>query len=110
MNDSKIDDGGPAFPGEQGYTPQGWNQTFEQGMSLQDYYIGQALANPTLCTGNALEYELRAWFGDRGGITKYQIAAAQALAYANAMISARTAEPVDDMDQVRADRQDWLHP
>ena len=47
------DDGGPAFPCEQGHIPSGtWNQTFEAGMSLRDYFAGQALAaiatNPRL--------------------------------------------------------------
>lgn len=38
-------DGGPAFPSEQGHTPEGtWNQTIERGMSLRDYFAGQALA------------------------------------------------------------------
>ena len=42
---SGIDDGGQAFPGEQGHTPDGtWNQSWEYGMSLRDYFAGQALA------------------------------------------------------------------
>ena len=40
-----IDDGGPMFPCEQGVDPAGnWNQTFESGMSVRDYFAGQALA------------------------------------------------------------------
>ena len=36
--------GGPAFPGEQGQTIDGrWNQTWESGMSLRDWLAGQAL-------------------------------------------------------------------
>lgn len=43
MTDFK--DGGPAFPSEQGQTNDGiWNQTYEPGMSLRNYYAGQALA------------------------------------------------------------------
>ncbi len=39
-----ANDGGPAFPGEQGHTPDGkWNQTWEPGMSLRDWFAGQAL-------------------------------------------------------------------
>ena len=39
-----IDDGGPAFPSEQGHTPDGkWNQTYIPGMSLRDWFAGQAL-------------------------------------------------------------------
>lgn len=42
---SDIDDGGPAFPCEQHETTEGtWNQTFESGMSLRDWFAGQALA------------------------------------------------------------------
>ncbi len=38
--------GGNAFPGEQGHTPYGtWNQTWDPGMNLLDYFAGQALAN-----------------------------------------------------------------
>ena len=37
-------DGGPAFPSEQSETQDGtWNQTFEPGMTLRDYFAGQAL-------------------------------------------------------------------
>ncbi len=37
-------DGGPAFPGEQGHIPDGtWNQTWESGMSLRDWFAGQAV-------------------------------------------------------------------
>ena len=44
MNE-QINEGGPAFPGEQGHTPEGgWNQTWEPGMSLRDWFAGQALA------------------------------------------------------------------
>lgn len=47
MNDpeqEKINDGGPAYPSEQGHCPNGtWNQTYDSGMSLRDYFAGQAL-------------------------------------------------------------------
>jgi hypothetical protein len=44
MSNQPIDDGGPAFPGEQGMMPDGlWNQTWEPGMSLRDWFAGQAL-------------------------------------------------------------------
>ena len=40
----KIDNGGPAFPCEQSETQGGtWNQTFEPGMTLRDWFAGQAL-------------------------------------------------------------------
>ena len=39
-----VNDGGPAFPGEQGNIPAGtWNQTWCGGMSLRDWFAGQAL-------------------------------------------------------------------
>jgi hypothetical protein len=42
---AETKDGGPAFPSEQGSTPEGtWNQTYSAGMSLRDYFAGQALA------------------------------------------------------------------
>jgi hypothetical protein len=37
MTDKKIDDGGPAFPGEM-------TTNWTQGMSLRDWIAGQALA------------------------------------------------------------------
>ena len=41
----KRNDGGPAFPGEQGRTIDGlWNQTWCPGMTLRQWYAGQALA------------------------------------------------------------------
>lgn len=41
--DRKIDDGGPAFPSEQGHADGCWNQTLERGMSLRDWIAGKAL-------------------------------------------------------------------
>lgn len=42
------DNGGPAFPSEQGETLSGeWNQTYDSGMTLRDYFAGQALAGMT---------------------------------------------------------------
>lgn len=44
-SESIPNDGGSAFPCEQGHCPDGtWNQTFEAGMSLRDWFAGQALA------------------------------------------------------------------
>lgn len=41
---SNHNDGGQAYPGEQGHTPDGnWNQTFDPGMSLRDYFAAAAL-------------------------------------------------------------------
>ena len=39
-----MNDGGPAFPSEQGEDQHGkWNQTYDPGMSLRDWFAGQAL-------------------------------------------------------------------
>jgi hypothetical protein len=39
-----INDGGPAFPCEQHETQEGtWNQTFESGMSLRDYFAAKVV-------------------------------------------------------------------
>jgi hypothetical protein len=59
------------------------------GMTLRDYFAGQALSNPVLCSGDAMEWQLRAWFGDQFGITREQIASMQARSYANSMLEAR---------------------
>ena len=79
-------DGGPAFG--HGNPEQGG----DPGMTLHQYYIGQALANPAICTGEANDYLLRRWFGERGGITRPEIIAKQAQEAADAMIAAREAD------------------
>ena len=78
---SERDDGGPAFP----YVSGGYHP----GMSLRDWYMGQALANPEICTGHAPEYMLAKWFPDQTGISTADIAAKQAEAVADAMLKAR---------------------
>jgi hypothetical protein len=88
---SKSNDGGQAFPSEFYETEHGDQvRTFAgcPGMSLRDYFAARALANPSLCSGTAHEYELRAWFGGRSGITKQEIVAAQAYLFADAMLAA----------------------
>lgn len=47
---SEINDGGPAFPA----TVQGWNDRLSQaqgGMSLRDWFAGQALAGQVMFEG-----------------------------------------------------------
>lgn len=41
-----------------------------------------ALSNGTICTGNAPEWQLKVWFGDRCGITSEEVATRQASEYA----------------------------
>jgi hypothetical protein len=96
-----IRDGGTAFPAEyERRLSMPANPTMGQlyptsehvsnpGMSLRDYFAAQALANPTICTGRCEDWELRAWFKDRGGITKHEIATKQAFSYADAMLAER---------------------
>ena len=79
----KINDGGPAFP------PTHDPKTHDSGMSLRDYFAGQALANGEICTGSASEFYLQAWFGNRGGITREEITTRQAYNHSDAMIAAR---------------------
>ena len=42
---SKINDGGPAYPSTIQYFPDDKNANEEQGMTLRDWFAGQALAS-----------------------------------------------------------------
>jgi len=57
-------DGGPAFPGEQGHIPEGtWNQTWEPGMTIRQWYKGMAMQG--LCAnGGVLDRLAAAGQGD----------------------------------------------
>lgn len=81
-------DNPPAFPPNAGWRD---NEADFGGMSLRDYFAGQALANNSICTGKAPDWQLKQWFGDRCGIMAAEIAAAQANDYADAMLEARKA-------------------
>ncbi|WP_426163024.1 hypothetical protein [Sandarakinorhabdus sp. DWP1-3-1] len=59
------------------------------GMTLRDWFAGQALANPTICTGHADERHYQRWFGGRTGIERWEIVAKQAGDYADAMLAER---------------------
>lgn len=85
------DDGGPAFP-------QPTNEGFRfDGMSLHDWFAGQALSNPAICNGIPGAGEIVNWFGKNAScITRYQIAAMQASDHADAMLAARTKGPSND--------------
>jgi len=65
------------------------NDVYLTGMTLRDYFAGQALANPTICTGQADERHYRRWFGNRAGIERWEIVARQAGDYADALLAAR---------------------
>ena len=66
---STIDDGGPAFP-----VPSGW---VSKGMSLRDWFAGQALAGLLADTN----------YGSRTDLVR------QSFEYADAMIAARKVQP-----------------
>jgi hypothetical protein len=78
-------DGGPAFPMAAGITelPEGMAFTLQRdGMSLRDYFAGQALAG-------ALANERFHLFGSDGDTLESKIAAENAYAFANAMLAER---------------------
>lgn len=80
------DTGGFAYPRASDYP----YCNSQDGMTLRDAFAIAALSNPALCDGKTnYEYELKAWFGDRTGITKQEIAIAQAFDYADAAIARR---------------------
>jgi len=58
------EDGGSAFPSEQGHTNEGlWNQTYNSGMTLRDWFSGKALESG-MCPHNACEFDAVAgWCG-----------------------------------------------
>lgn len=62
----------------------------QEGMTLRDWYAGQAMANPSICTGEAPSWQMVRWFGEHAnGITRPQIIARQALDFADALLAAR---------------------
>ena len=71
-----ADNGGPAFPSEQGFDPDGhWNQSYDPGMTLRDYFAARALQSIML------DHDARAAFP--------QTIAGRAYDYADAMLAAR---------------------
>lgn len=56
------------------------------GMSLRDYFAGQALP---FVNEVYPDWQLKAWFGDRGGVTREEIRAKASYAYADAMLAER---------------------
>lgn len=63
------------------------------GLTKREWFAGMALANPAICTGTAPEWQLQKWFGNRMGLTSQEIAAKQAVVYADAMIEAGKEKP-----------------
>jgi hypothetical protein len=82
-----VNDGGSAFPSEQHQTQDGsWNQTFDPGMSLRDWFAGKIA--PALFTAN----------GDR-------LVIGPALPNDNAKIAAAAYAMADAMLRARATTQ-----
>lgn len=85
----KINDGGPAFPCEQHETLEGtWNQTFDAGMSVRDYFAAAALTG--MCS-SPLFPEFAAQGDDisKPVCTKAEAVSRHAYVLADAMLSAR---------------------
>lgn len=88
---SERNDGGAAFPTEQGHTPEGlWNQTYDPGATLREYFAAKAMqgfcANPH---HGAIDFNPE-WEGYDGGIPEeFQQAAREAYLMADAMLKAR---------------------
>lgn len=72
---SAIDDGGPAFPRPSGIAQEGVDTTAKIGMTLRDWFAGQALA------GMMAHQNSSKW-------TRYEVAG-DCYAYADAMLAAR---------------------
>lgn len=66
-----------------------WGIHGEPGMSLRQWYAGQALANPSLLdrARAANQDDLRRMFGTRMGITYAEIVARLAIEFADALIA-----------------------
>lgn len=46
MMTNELNDGGPAYPSQQGYVPEhGWNQTWDPGMSKRQFYKSVAMGH-----------------------------------------------------------------
>lgn len=92
---NEINTGGPAFPQNDlsGYG-MGPAERNNGGMTLRDWFAGQALANPAICTGEVANRTLDEWFGRyRANISRAEIVVRQALEYADAMLAASEAKP-----------------
>jgi hypothetical protein len=89
----KIEDGGHAFPVcFEGGQNSGESPYFHEGMSLRDYFAGQALAGFLPALSHADEASLKKIAKENGFfgfVTNAQIGASVAYGYADAMLAAR---------------------
>ena len=97
MSETKIDDGGPAFPVPDTYHPNGQVQFGSNGISARDWFAGQALSG--LIRSAMYGAELQRIFDHSGkvadsgadGETPQEYTARIALSLADAMLKARAA-------------------
>ena len=72
-------DGGPAFP-QMETEEDSFATIIHGGMSLRDWFASQSLALASADYDRGIpEYDLKAMFGGRNGLTRFEIVAAQAL-------------------------------
>jgi len=82
-----VKDGGPAFPG---VDPPEW-QAISDGMSLRDWFAGQALA---ALISKAPFFECEGEYGKAIDIAQFKVDIAESsYGYADAMIAAREVTP-----------------
>lgn len=74
---ARADDGGRAFPSEQGFRPDGgWNDTYTPGLTKREYFAAAALTGLMASTSR-----------ERLSIHDAEIAARTCFVYADAMIA-----------------------
>lgn len=66
-----------------------YREKLDGGLTIRDFFAGQYMAAAMERAGSCKEYELRAMFGDRGGVRREEIAAKLAYQFADAMLEAR---------------------
>jgi hypothetical protein len=81
---TERNNGGRAFP-----NPYIEADPLEQGMTLRDWFAGQALVSGLVKGSGHSEWQLRKWFGGRSGLLCEEIAAKAAYEYADAMLKER---------------------
>jgi hypothetical protein len=83
-DNSRVDDGGPAFPSVCMNDP--CHPSSEPGMTLRDWFAGQALAG---LLANEGHNRMFAPMADENGVTVDEVIAAMAFNVADAMLAAR---------------------
>lgn len=84
-----IDNGGPAFPNP-ALADENFQPAYDvSGMSLRDWFAGQALAGGSV-DATATEAELARLFPGSRSVTKQEVVACRAYLIADAMLAARS--------------------